>query len=92
MGIRKIGWTLLTLVMLFILSAPLLAAPFPRSLDEIPLYPGATRDEEAERDYLEYSVYYTDDLIFREVRMYNVGVIIDDVAKFYLDYLQPELA
>ena len=90
MGIRKSGWILLMLVMLLILSAPLLAANFPTSLDEIPLYPGAKRDQEAERDYLEYNEYYGNDLIFREVRMYKVEAIIDDLAKFYLEYLQPK--
>lgn len=87
MGIRRIGWILLMLLML---SAPILAANFSITMDEIPLYPGAKRDQEAERDYLEYNTYDSNDLIFREVRMYKVEVIIDDVAKFYLKYVQPE--
>jgi hypothetical protein len=76
--------------MLLILSVPLLAAPLPLSLEEITLYPGATRDQEAEQEYLDY-MYFSDDVIFHEVRMYRIETIIDDVARFYLEYLQPEL-
>lgn len=90
MGIRRIGLVLLILLILST-STPLLAASLPASLKEIPLYPGAERDQAAEQEYLEYNWYYSDDLIFRELRMYKVVAIIDDVARFYLEYLQPKL-
>lgn len=87
MGIRRIGWTL---ILLFVLSAPLLAATLPASVEEMPIYPGAVRDQDAEREHLDY-VYFSDDVIFNEVRAYRVETMIDDVAKFYLEYLEPEL-
>ncbi len=45
MGIPRVGWALL---LLFVLSAPVLAATLPERIEEIPIYPGAVRDREAE--------------------------------------------
>lgn len=87
MGIRRIGWTLL---LLLVLSAPVVAVALPGRLEEIPIFPGAIRDEDVEQDYLDY-MYFSDDVIFHEVQVYKVETMIDDVARFYLDYLQPKL-
>ncbi len=85
MGIRRIGWTLL---LLFVLSAPLLAATLPASVEEMPIYPGAVRDQDAERGYLD-DVYFSDDVIFSEARAYRVETMIDDVAGFTWNTLSP---
>ncbi|HHT89680.1 MAG: hypothetical protein QM451_04240 [Bacillota bacterium] len=87
MGIRRIAGTLLVL---FVLSAPILAATLPRSLDDIPIYPGAVRDGDLDRYYRE-NTYVSDDVVFREIRAYRIDTILDDVAQYYLEYLQPSL-
>jgi hypothetical protein len=86
MGIRKIVWTL---ILLLVFSAPVLATILPRSMEEIPIYPGAVRDQQLE-EYYRDNTYISEDVISREIRVYKVDTIIDDVARYYLEYLQPE--
>jgi hypothetical protein len=87
MWVRRVGWLLL---LLFVLTAPVLAETLPKRLEEIPIYPGAVRDKDLEKEYLDY-VYHTDRVVFHDYRAYRVETIIDDVAGFYLGYLEPEL-
>ena len=87
MGIRRVGWVLL---LLLVLSAPVMAGALPERLEEMPIYPGAVRDRDAEEEYLD-TTYFTDSVVFHEVQSYKVQAMIDDVVRFYLDQLEPEL-
>lgn len=80
----RIHWVVL-LLLLCTASVPAAAGPMPVDLDEIPVFPGAVRDPVLEDSY-------SIDLYFNPIswdkRAYTVPAIIDDAARFYLDYTQ----
>lgn len=84
---RVVRWIVLAFLVLLLMSASLLAASLPQK--ETPIYPGAVRDQAAEREYLE-DAYLPENLVFHEIRAYKVDTIIDDVARYYLELLKPK--
>ncbi|MDI9459812.1 MAG: hypothetical protein QM373_08880 [Bacillota bacterium] len=79
------------LLLLLVMTAPAFAVNMPTRLSEIPVYPGAVRDPESEQARLEYT-YVPDDVVFHALRVYRIeDTYVDDPARFYLDFFQPEL-
>ncbi len=85
---RKL-WLISSLLLLF--SFSVLAAGPPRSEKEIPVYPGAVRDQAAEKELLSQRSEYGPEIqkTWRSytVRVYTVKTIIDEVCKFYISKL-----
>lgn len=82
-------WLISSLLLLF--SFSVLAAGPPRSEKEIPVYPGAVRDQAAEKELLSQRSGYDPEIqkTWRSytVRVYTVKTIIDEVCKFYINKL-----
>lgn len=74
-------------LVLFFLPLQIGAAPLNEK--EIPVYPGAVRDQAAEeeirRDYEEYRFDYWE---MKTIRVYTVKALIDDVCRYYIDQLK----
>ncbi len=85
MRIGTVGWLLL---LLCISAGPITAAELPRSLDDIPVFPGAVRNLEREEGYSTFEYVNDDDVVYREIRAYMVNTFIDDVVQFYIDHTQ----
>ena len=84
----RIRWFWFALLFLLLISFSLAVAGAPRSEKEIPLYPGAARDQAAEKEVLEmHAEYMSENRRSHTVRAYKVKTIIDDVCKFYIDKL-----
>lgn len=81
-------WLISSLLLLF--SFSVLAAGPPRSEKEIPVYPGAVRDQAAEKELLSQNSEYDPEIQTRRsytVRVYTVKTVIDEVCKFYINKL-----
>ena len=78
------------LLMFFVLALPV-AGRAPLRLEEIPLYPDATRDQAAELEILEqYAEWAPENWRSHTVRVYKVNAIIDEVCQFYIEKLGAE--
>lgn len=76
--------------LLFLFSFSVLAAGPPRSEKEIPVYPGAVRDQAAEKEVLSQNSEYNMKIQTQRsysVRVYTAKTIIDEVCKFYINKL-----
>lgn len=81
-------WFRLSFILL-LLSLPLLIGAAPLNEKDIPVYPGAVRDQAAEeelrRDYEEFNY---DHWELKSIRVYKVKALIDDVCRYYIDQLK----
>lgn len=79
------------LIFLFLLalSFSVVVSGAPRTVQEIPVYAGAVRDQAAEAEILEQYEEFTDGSRYRSrtVRVYKAKALIDQVCKFYIDKL-----
>jgi hypothetical protein len=89
--LRRI-WTICTVGLILSLSFfTIKAAGPPRSEKEIPVYPGAVRDQAAEKELLSQNSEYDPEIqkTWRSytVRVYTVKTVIDEVCNFYINKL-----
>ncbi|NLW45850.1 MAG: hypothetical protein GXY86_00700 [Firmicutes bacterium] len=82
-----------TIVLIGVLSSLIItAAGVPRSEKEIPIYPGAVRDTNAEKEILnlnsEYDLEYQNTQRSFTIRAYTTKTIIDEVCRFYINQLK----
>ena len=86
---QRIGFAFFPLLLFFL---PVLVVGAPLSGEEIPVYPGAVRDQRAEeeirKEYAEYGIYgsWSSDTI----KVYTVNAIIDEVCRYYIEQLGAE--
>lgn len=74
-----------------LLFLTVLAGAAPLNEKEIPVYPGAVRDQAAEEErHREYEEYRYDHWKLETVRVYTVKKLVDDVCRYYIDKLKPK--
>lgn len=82
---------LLKLGAILLLTISAQAAFVPKNEKEIPLYPGAIRDQAAEKEMLRQDTEYAEDIIktwrSNTVKVYTVKAVVNDVANFYIQKL-----
>lgn len=86
----KLRWVCFA-IMLLLLSSVTIQAAVPKSEKEIPVYPGAVRDQAAEKELLRQDSEYGEDVTktwrSNTVKVYTVKAVINEVAQFYIQKL-----